>query len=142
MNGDSGRRRASRYVLVGIYNTAVGYAIFVALFWLLESWAHYLPIAVASHVVSVTHSFIMHRRFVFRSQADWLPELVRFHISSIAVFLFSAAILVLLVEGAGLGPLPAQAVALAVSVAASYFLHLGYSFQERDTEGNRERKPF
>lgn len=117
-----------RFLIVGGWNTAFGYLVFVALYWLLLAWLHYLVIAAAAHFIAVTQSFVSQRCVVFRASGLWLRQYWRFHVASLVALGINLAALGLLVEILRAHVLVAQAVATAVSVVTAYLLHRHYSF--------------
>lgn len=117
-----------RFLIVGAYNTAFGYATFVVLYFLLRDHWHYLAIALLSHVIAVTNAFIMHRKIVFRAQDALWSSFLRFNLSTVAAMLFSMAGMALLVEVFSIGPLFAQALMICATVVVTYFLHRHYTF--------------
>jgi putative flippase GtrA len=119
-----------RFLVVGGWNTAFGYGLFVALYWLLGTWLHYVAIAMIAHLLAVTQSFVSQRRLVFFAATGWLRQYLRFHVASLAALGINLAVMTLLVEAASLRVLAAQAVATCVSVVATYLMHKHYSFRE------------
>jgi putative flippase GtrA len=73
------KEESIRYVLVGIYNTAFGYFLFTASYWLVGGFVHYSVIAVLTHPVAVSHSFLMQRWLVFRDKGPWRKKFIFFH---------------------------------------------------------------
>lgn len=65
-----------RYLLVGAFNTAFGYAVYVALTALLMPYlTHgYLVASLLGSLLSITVSFFNHKLFVFRTKGNWLQE--------------------------------------------------------------------
>jgi putative flippase GtrA len=118
-----------RFLIVGGLNTAVGYALFVALQLAAGDELGYLGVLLISHVISVLFAFVMHRRIVFRVQGNVLVDLVRFWSVYATTIAVNAAALPLLVEVAGLPVIAAQTVFLVVSVAATYVAHKRFSFR-------------
>lgn len=123
--------RTLRYLLVGGWNTLFGYGIFAGLYLILNEDLSYLLIAVMSHFLAVTQSFITQRRFVFCSGQPWAGEYMRFHIAHLGSLLAGLIALRLLVETIGVPPLLAQAVATVLITVLSYFLHLHFTFRQR-----------
>jgi len=119
-----------RFLLIGAWNTLVGYAVFAGLYLLVGHWIGYLATAVGAHLLAVTQSFVAQRRLVFRSQGVWWKEYCRFHIAHLGSLLVGLALLSLLVELLHLQPLLAQALVTVLSVVLSYFLHQHFTFRK------------
>jgi putative flippase GtrA len=118
-------REEVRFLIVGVINTVVGYALF-ALFLLVFG---YLPSLYLSYAVAVTLAFVLHRRFTFRVRGNALVDFVRFvgvYVVSLAV---NSVVLPVLVELVGLHPLIAQGIALVITTLFSYVGHKWFSFR-------------
>lgn len=133
------------FLVVGVINTVIAIAIFVACsqsagqlvdrrFGKVAGSLATLGIA---HLLSVLSAFVMHRRFVFRVRGHVLRDLVRFE----SVYLTGAAInfvaLPLLVE-LGMGRIPAQLGIMGFGTALTYFGHRHFSFRRRAPDGQDE----
>jgi len=122
--------RQLRYLVVGAWNTVAGYGIFALLYLAVGERIDYMVIAVVSHILAVTQSFVMQRRIVFRSQSNAWAEYLRFHIAHLGSLGLGLILLPLFVEVTGLDPLIAQAIATAIVVFASYFVHRHFTFRK------------
>jgi putative flippase GtrA len=124
------------FLLVGGFNTAVGFGLFV-LFDLTVGHlvdglagrvAGSLATLACAHVVAVLVAFVMYRRFVFRVTGHVWRDLLRFQ----AVYLVStginAVVMPILVQ-LGVDRILAQLLFLVVSVVVSYFGHKNFSFR-------------
>jgi putative flippase GtrA len=122
-----------RFLVVGGFNTALGYAIFAVLFLWAGSTIGYLACLYVQYAISVPLAFVLHRTITFRAQADGrvVVDFLRFCV----VYLISLAVntlaLPVLVELVHLPPLAAQAIVVAVSTAFTYFGHKLFSFHRR-----------
>lgn len=126
--------RQMRFLIAGGFNTALGYAIFAALYWLLARRIGYLAVAVVAHFIAMTCAFTVHRTLVFASTAPWMPSFARFNLSQLLALCLGLTALYILVELAHLNPLLAQACVLTVSVAVTYLLHSRFSFRAERRE--------
>jgi putative flippase GtrA len=122
------RSRETRFVVVGVANTAFGYACFAALYFAAHGHVHYLIVQVIAHFISVCNAFIWHRRVTFRSEASWPREFLRFNLSYVGALVFGLVAMPLLVAVAGLQPLIAAALVTIATVGLSYGFHRFYSF--------------
>lgn len=119
-----------RFLLVGAFNTAFGYAAFALLYILLGHRLHYLFIGILAHAIATLVAFTGQRHLVFRSRRPWLPEFLRFNLSLLSVLLFGLVSLFVLVTLLGLHPLLGQAILTPLSVLLSYITHRHYSFRQ------------
>ena len=118
-----------RFLVVGAYNTAFGYATFAMLYLLFGTRIHYLLLLIVSHFVSVTNAFVAHRRVTFAAEGSVWTQYVRFNVSYLGLLMLSLVLMPLAVERLDLHPLVASAVVLAITVIASYFVHRHFSFR-------------
>ena len=128
-----------RYLLVGVYNTAVSFVVFwlaihytavpleTATGWNPEVAAVVLQWAV--WVLMVVHSTVMMKYFAFRSKGQLGREIVRAYF----VYLPAQGISSLILWGAmalfGLSALVGQAAAIAISTVFSYIGHKYFTFR-------------
>jgi putative flippase GtrA len=118
-----------RFLIAGGFNTALGYGIFAALYWLLGRRFGYLAVAVLAYVISVICAFCVYRFGVFRSPASLSRSFVRFNLSQLIALGLGLVGLYTLVEFAHLNPLLAQACVIVVSALTTYLLHSRFSFR-------------
>lgn len=127
-----------RFLVVGAWNTAFGYAIFWLCYELFSRlftvrYFAYTSAQIVSWVIAVANAYIAHRRITFRSRTTGraaLREFFRFMQTYVAMFVFGLALLPFLVEICGLGPRVAALVATAIGVVISYAGHRFITFRE------------
>lgn len=124
------KNTTSRYLIVGGWNTIFGYATFSILYLLLNEKLNYILVAIVSHIISVTQSFLTQRNIVFRSKNIWISEYIRFHVANIASLGLGLIILPILVETVKLTSLIAQALATFFIIIMSYFAHKHFTFKK------------
>ena len=68
-----------RYLLVGVWNTALAYLAYAALTWVLSRHLAYgyLYAAVFSNFINITVAFFGYKWFVFKTQGNYLREWMR-----------------------------------------------------------------
>lgn len=120
-----------RFLVVGAYNTGVGYLIFVALYLLLGATLHYIVIALLSHFLAVINAFVGHKFLVFRARGKLLADFLRFNMTYVGTLLFGLAALPFMVEVLGFHPVASQGMLLVVTVVTSYVLHKKLSFRRQ-----------
>jgi putative flippase GtrA len=121
--------RGLRFLLVGGFNTAFGYACFVVLHLSLGQQIHYLGSLFLAHVLSVLVAFVLYRTLVFRVRGRLLGDLWRFWSVYLVALSLNAVTLPLLVEGLDLPVILAQALVLGATVAMSFVGHSRFSFR-------------
>ncbi len=122
-----------RYLAIGAWNTAAGYGIFVGLYFALREHAGYIAIAMISHFLAVTQSFLTQRHLVFRSERCWHEEYIRFNLTHLGTLLVGLGSLSIMIEGFNTPPLIAQATITFVVVISSYFIHKHFTFQNSES---------
>lgn len=123
--------RTARFLVVGAYNTAFGYVVFLAVYYGIGDHIHYLIVLLVSYLISVTNAYLLQRRFVFSSQGRRLAEFVRFNVVNLGGMGVNAALLWLAVNHLTPNVAVAQAVALVFTTLFVYAGHSLYSFRMR-----------
>ena len=131
-----------RYLLVGGFNTCLGYAIFVTLNYLFRGLGIYGSelASLLGNVIAVTVAFLGYKWFVFRTHSNYLREWLRCISVYGSSMLFSLVMLppltLLLRRWFGATPMAsnvAAAILIVVTVIASYFGHKHFSFRSVQT---------
>jgi putative flippase GtrA len=117
-----------RYLLVGAWNTLVGYVLFAGLVITLGDRVHYLWLLLVAHVISVLQAFALYRVFVFRVRGRLLGDLVRFWSVYAGALAINMVALPVLVEAGGVPVLPAQAFFVCVTIVTTYVVNRHFSF--------------
>jgi putative flippase GtrA len=120
-----------RFVLVGGFNTVLGYLTFSALtLWVFHDVRFgYLLSLFCSYAVGISVAFVLYRRFVFVVHGHVLRDLARF-VSVYAVSIgINAAVLPVMVEVVGVPPVLAQAVVVLITTLLSFVGHRSFSFR-------------
>ncbi|KQX76284.1 MULTISPECIES: GtrA family protein [Aeromicrobium] len=120
-----------RFVLVGGFNTVLGYLTFGALtLWVFHDVRFgYLLSLLCSYAVGISVAFVLYRRLVFVVHGHVLRDLVRF-VSVYAVSIgVNAAVLPVLVEVVGVPPVLAQGVVVLITTLLSFVGHRSFSFR-------------
>ena len=139
------RRRESRFLMAGAYNTAFGYIAFVITYHFLGQRFGEVASLALSYVPSLANSYATQRYFVFRpapylarfgirAEDDVAPsggrfEFAKFAVASTIILVANLAFLPLLVRHFGVPPVLAQALFLIASTVASYLVHKSFSFR-------------
>lgn len=128
-----------RFLLVGGFNTVVGYGIFVLIELTFGRHTSYLLSLYIAFFIGTIVAFITHRRITF--QISGRGKVVLDYFRFLGVNLVSLAVntiaLPLLVELGHLSPIAAQAIIVVVTTLISYIGHKFFSFRraKRDHVG-------
>ena len=118
-----------RYIVVGGWNTVFGLAVFAALWWLLESVIGYGVILLVCQVIATVQAHWAQRRFVWRSEAQFWPELMRFSMVYVAAYFANLGLLALCVEVIGWPVLQSQVAVTILMVVVTYSINKAWTFR-------------
>lgn len=116
--------RITKFVLVGVLNTIVGYSAF----YILSYFYYYLIALIVSHFIGVTHSYLWNKYWTFRTQKNQLAEFIRFNMVYLVVLIANILILGFLVDVLKFNPRIGQLIVLPITTMISYFGHKYWSF--------------
>ena len=119
-------RQFSRYLTVGVLNTAFGYAVIFACMYALGLSPKVSN--VVGYAVGLATSYALNRVYTFRSRNAKGPEILRFAAIFGLSFAANFVALTLLLEVPGLPAGVSQIVAGAVYVVASYLMSRRFVF--------------
>jgi putative flippase GtrA len=120
-----------RFLVVGGFNTAVGFGAFSLIQFLSNGALHEVVVLLLGHLVASSIAFVLHRRVVFRVSGQILLDYVRFQSVYVLPLTINAIALPLLVRVAGMNVYIAQALFTVVSVVISYVGHKYFSFRRK-----------
>lgn len=129
LSGDSENRQRLLYLLVGGWNTALGYASFALLYALLAATTGYAAVFVLSYAVSMLNAYWCYKTFVFRTSARFSSEFPRFALVYVATLVVNIAVFPSLKDALRLDPYLSQAVFTVFVVIVTYVLNKRFSFQ-------------
>ena len=117
-----------RYIIVGLWNTFVGFALFTLFIFLFPISRYLLALTLAT-VLAGVNSYIMQRTFVWQSSANVKAEFSKFFTVFIGQFLANLVLLYVLVDYFKLPPLWTQYVLGAVLILLTYISHKHWTFK-------------
>lgn len=118
-----------RFLIVGGWNFAFGYAVFAVLYWSLNGiWPDWL-IATVAAVLGITMSFITHRFVTYRSRGRWWREYLRFYVVYGGQSLLNVLLIWLLVTKLRQNAYIVQLAITLLLTLGSYWAHKLYSFK-------------
>ena len=144
------RGQLVRYLVVGVWNTAFGYATFAGFTALLTGVvpAPYLAASLLASLINITVSFLGYKWFVFKTKGHYLREWLR----CLAVYGGSIALGLVLLPPAvwavsavtgnpGSAPYIAGALLMGGQVILSFIGHKNFSFKAAGTSPASPREP-
>jgi putative flippase GtrA len=134
-----------RYLIVGVWNTAVSFATFALAIRLFAEplgtttgWSEAtvaLVIQWAVWVLMVVHSTVMMKYFAFRSPGSVVSQVLRAYFVYLPAQGMSAVVLWVAMSVFGLGPIPGQVFAIAFATVFSYLGHKYFTFRVPSEDG-------
>ena len=117
--------------MLGLFNTVFGYFVFLTLFSLLQDRLATWVIFMISSVISISESFFVQKRFVWRSDQSWKLEALKFTFTFVVVFFINLAALSLVTTTTGLDPRLAQLPILGIISIGLYITHKNWTFKSK-----------
>ena len=125
-----------RFLIVGIFNTGVGYGTYALFIYL---GLHYFISQTFSTVIGVIHSYFWNKYFTFGSRARSAAEALRFALVYVVSYVVSLILQYLLIEKAGVDAYLAGFLCLIATTLISYTGHNFFSFKSRKKEGDSKK---
>jgi putative flippase GtrA len=126
------RNQMARFLSVGAFNTTLGYAVIFAGMYLF-GWSAELS-NVVGYGVGLAFSFLLSKRFTFRSTGRVMPELLRFLVVFLLAYLANFATLFVCLHTLALHPAVSQIIAGVLYIVTSYWLNHRYVFNQGSKE--------
>lgn len=106
-------RQFMKFGIVGVINTALDYLIYSAL--IIVFHVHFLAANAVSFSLAVTNSYVLNRRWTFRSDnPDWKKEATKFFLVNLVGLGLSEMFLKIFVHGLGVSPFIAKLMAVVI----------------------------
>lgn len=122
-------RQLVRFGIVGCSNTVLSWCAYAGLVWL---GLHYLLASAIAWTLGALNSYLLNRRWTFRSHDRWVPELVRFAAVQGAGLALDIVLLDALTREAGVHHLLAQALVYPATTVATFLLSRQWAFAGLD----------
>jgi putative flippase GtrA len=124
-------KKKIRYIAVGAWNTVFSYAAFIFLYYLTNSWLHYMAILVLSQIVGLTNAYVTYKFIVFKTKGNIVREYLRFYVVYGTTFIVNLILIGIFVELLGINPVVSQGIIAIVVVTIAYFGHSHFSFNAK-----------
>jgi putative flippase GtrA len=119
-------KQFSRFLLVGITNTGLGFAVIFACMYLGRLTAE-LSNAVG-YLVGLVASYLLNRHFTFRSASRPSTELIRITFVFLFAYIVNLIVLIVLLRELEINALLSQVLAAAAYIGMVYVLNKNYVF--------------
>lgn len=120
-----------RFLVVGGWNTLVGYLVFLACHAWVGGKIGPLMTLILSYLIAVPHSFATQRWLVFKAQGAIGRQFLRFLLANSSIFVANMVLLPLTVRLVEADPRIVQGVLVVLLTVASYLAHKHFSFTDR-----------
>ena len=132
-----------KFIVVGIWNTAVGYLTFVLLDTVFSSFVSrqylaYMPAMVIAQIIASLNAFIFHKYLTFMSSArgfELVKEFFRFTLAYVFTLFISLVMMPVLVELLHISPRVSAAFIILVVTIISYITHSRFTFRKGKWNG-------
>jgi putative flippase GtrA len=116
----------SRFAAVGVSNTVLSTIVFGLL---VRAGLHYVPASAIAFTLGALNSYVLNRRFTFRSTAARTPELGRFALVQVVGLATDLVLLSAAVDGLGLPRVAAQIMVFPAASAVTFVLARQWAFR-------------
>lgn len=119
-----------RYLIAGLFNTAFGYSVVIALHKILPGISMIIVGIIASFI-TITVSFLTFRFFVFKSRNNWWKEYIKCYVVYSGVNAINILGFWLIVDVGHLSVWIAPFILMPVCFLFSYLSHTQFTFSNR-----------
>ena len=116
----------TKFFLVGVLNTLVGYGVF----FIFSMYINYIAALIISHIVGVIHSFFWNKYWVFRSSKNKIREFLKFYSVYGIMLLINIVLLYYFVSIMNMSPQISQLIILPFLTILTYTGHKYWSFKK------------
>jgi len=118
-----------RFLVVGGWNTAFAYISLAILYYLFSDKIHYMIIIGFSGIINITHAYVCHKFFVFKTKGNYLKEYLRYYVVYSVPMGAGFIVFPICIEIFKMNFYVTQALLTCVTVIVSYFGHKHVSFR-------------
>jgi putative flippase GtrA len=123
-----------RFILVGGYNTILGYIIFATLNYTLEQYLFAWLILLLSYIIGIANNFVLFKIFVFNTSGNWLKECIKTYYSYIFVYILNALLLYAGTDFFLLSAYVSQAICIVILPIITYFIMKHFTFKPQENQ--------
>lgn len=120
-----------KFSIVGALNTIVDFMVFSIFLYIFNF--HYLVANIVAVAAASTNSYILNRRWTWRStDSRWHHQVAKFLVVVVIGFFLNELILYFLVDHADVAPLVAKAIAVSVVLLVNFTANRWWTFRSSD----------
>ena len=120
-----------RYLLVGFYNTVLGYLLFLLIFYFFSSTINHSLLLGICHLIATTHNFFSYRTFVFKVKNITLRNYFKFNLVYLFTFILNLITFMILTKVMNWDLYLSQALIVILIAVLGYILNKYYSFSNK-----------
>ncbi len=132
-------RTKIKFLLVGVWNTVFGFAVFVGLYEIFKrvfniDYFAYTTAQVIGNILAIINAYICHKYITFRSAArgkKMVLEFLRFSATYVVVFFLGLILMPFLVEILKINAIVSSVILNVIIVLTSYIAHSRFSFHKK-----------
>jgi putative flippase GtrA len=118
-----------RFLIIGTVNNAIGYVIFICLFYILKDIFHYQMILILNYIIVTPISYLSMKFLVFKTKRNYFREFLKFIILVFIVYIVNAYSLFVFVEIIKFNVMASQFLSLLIAAIASYLVNKVFVFR-------------
>jgi putative flippase GtrA len=120
-----------RFVLVGLLNTLIAFALFTALVLFSRPGFQVLYVIILSSSLSYVSGFFLYKKFVWRESAASIYEFIKFVKSNLVFLTLNLMSLYLFVNRLNFDPIAVQLFTTGILVVVSFLIHDRWTFSQK-----------
>jgi putative flippase GtrA len=122
-----------RFVIVGVFNTLLGFGMFALIQFLFGKYLSEVLVLLIAHVFASSAAFVLHRKAVFQVSGQVFLDYFRYQSIYVIPLGINLIVLPIMVTGMHINPYLAQGLITIVTVTISYVGHKYFSFRRART---------
>ena len=126
----------TKYILAGCWNTLFGFGVGVGLYKLMSPNVNTVLIGVFTNFIAIAMSFFVYKKYVFRSEGDWLFEYCRCNLTYGGTAVLGVFNFWFFIEILHFNVWTAQILLMVLNAIITFVLHKNFTFK-LDFDKNR-----
>ena len=122
-------RQVKQYLVVGVLNTAIGYAIGVTFLYVFADILITPVIGIFSTVVAIISNYVLFKTIVFKTKSDWRFELMRFIKVYLVSTVFGVSVLTICMDYFSISIPISQGLSMLAGVSVSAIGNFYFTFR-------------
>lgn len=122
-------RKLKKYLVVGVVNTVIGYAIGVAFLYIFANILITPVIGILSTIVAIISNYVLFKMIVFKTKSSWQSELIRFFKVYLASTVFGVSVLTICMDYLSISIPISQALSMVAGVSVSAVGNFYFTFR-------------